>query len=127
MAGKINETSRRVFMGAALGTAASYSRIKGANDRIRLGAIGTGNRCQYLLSLLQNLPGNQLVAICDVYETRRTQARLKFASYANEYTGYRKLLDDKEVDAVVIGTPDHWHTPIAMRRRPIKISMLKSR
>ena len=114
MSGKLNETSRRLFVGAALGTAASYSRIKGANDRIRLGAIGTGGRCQYLLSLLQNLPGNQLIAICDIYETRRTQARLKFASYANEYGDYRKLLDDKEIDAVVIGTPDHWHTPIAI-------------
>ena len=47
--------NRRLFMGAALTTAASYKRILGANDRLQVGAIGTGQRCQYLLSLLNKI------------------------------------------------------------------------
>jgi hypothetical protein len=51
---EISKTNRRIFMRAALATAASYSRIPGANDRIRLGAIVTSERCQYLLSLVSS-------------------------------------------------------------------------
>jgi hypothetical protein len=55
------KTHRRAFMGTALATAASYRRILGANDRIQIGAIGTGQRCQYLLSLLNKArPHGQL-------------------------------------------------------------------
>jgi predicted dehydrogenase len=104
-------TNRRQFL-TTTAAAATLPRgaVLGANNRIRIGAIGTGGRCKYLLQLLQNIPGNQVVAVCDVYEPHRDEARLKFASYATEYTDYRKLLEDKEVDAVVIGAPDHWHT-----------------
>lgn len=104
-------TNRRQFLTTTAAAATlPRSTVLGANNRIRIGAIGTGGRCQYLLQLLQNIPGNQVVAVCDVYEPHRDEARLKFASYATEYTDYRKLLEDKEVDAVVIGAPDHWHT-----------------
>jgi predicted dehydrogenase len=104
-------TNRRQFLTTTAAAATlPRSTVLGANNRIRIGAIGTGGRCKYLLQLLQNIPGNQVVAVCDVYEPHRDEARLKFASYATEYTDYRKLLEDKEVDAVVIGAPDHWHT-----------------
>src|SRR5690242_18245985 len=104
-------TNRRDFlMGTVAAASLPRSTVLGANDRIRIGAIGTGGRCKYLLQLLQNIPGNQVVAVCDVYEPHREEARLRFASYATEYVDYRKLLEDKEVDAVVIGAPDHWHS-----------------
>jgi len=70
-------TNRRRFVGAALATAASYGRILGANDRVRLGAIGTGSRCQYLMSLLNKLGSNDIVAVCDVYEPNRLTAKGK--------------------------------------------------
>lgn len=108
-------TNRRQFLTSTAAAATlPRSTVLGANDRIRIGAIGTGNRCRYLLSLLQNIPGNQVVALCDVYAPHLEEARLKFASYATLYSDYRKLIDDKQVDAVVIGAPDHWHTPMTV-------------
>jgi len=108
-------TYRREFLkAAALATAASYSRILGANDRIRIGGIGTGGRCQYLLGVLNKGEGSQIVAVCDVYEPHRREAISKLAPDAREFTDYRQLLEQSDIDAVVIGTPDHWHVPITM-------------
>ena len=99
-------------MGTALATAASYNRILGANDRMQIGAIGTGERCQYLLSLLNKLGSNDIVAVCDVYEPHRLAAKAKYAPNAQDYVNHEEVLDRKDIDAVVIGTPDHWHVPI---------------
>jgi predicted dehydrogenase len=108
--------NRRQFLkSAALATtAASYTRILGANDRIRIGGIGTGGRCQYLLSLLNNESGSQIAAICDVYEPHLSEAREKVAPAARAFADYRKLLEQPDIDAVVIGAPDHWHVPMAI-------------
>jgi len=106
--------SRRLFAGGALATAASYGRISGANDRIRVGAIGTGGRCQYLMQVLNQVGGNEIVAVCDVYEPRRQEARQKFAPGASETGDHRAVLERPDIDAVVIGTPDHWHVPITI-------------
>jgi predicted dehydrogenase len=95
-------------------TAASYGRILGANDRIRVGAIGTGGRCQFLLSLLNKLEGNEIAVCCDVYEPHRLAAKARYAKSASDCVDYREVLDRKDIDAVVIGTPDHWHVPIAI-------------
>ena len=64
-------TRRNAIKASAAWTALSYSRIFGANERIRIGALGTGGRCRYLLTLLKSLPGNELVEVCDVYAPRR--------------------------------------------------------
>jgi predicted dehydrogenase len=106
------KASRRAFIGATLATAASYSRILGANDRIQIGAIGTGQRCQYLLSLLNKAGSNDIVAVCDVYEPHREEAKAKTAPKARDYLDYQDILSRNDIDAVVIGTPDHWHVPI---------------
>lgn len=112
-------THRRQFLTGAAAASASLAfrsnaraAIAGANNRIRIGAIGTGSRCRYLLQLLGTIPGNQLTSICDVYEPNRLEAKTRFATYAAEYTDYRKLVESPDVDAVVIGAPDHWHVPI---------------
>ena len=107
-----NTTNRRRFLGAAIATAASYGRILGANDRVRIGAIGTGGRCSYLLSLLNKIGSNDIVSVCDVYEPHRLQAKAKYAPDARDHVDYREVLDRNDIDAVVIGTPDHWHVPI---------------
>jgi predicted dehydrogenase len=107
--------NRRRFVTGALATAVSASRVLGANETIRIGAIGTGGRCQYLLSVLNKIGGNEVVAVCDVYEPRRAEAKAKYATAdAREYTDYRQLLERKDIDAVVIGTPDHWHVPVTI-------------
>jgi predicted dehydrogenase len=103
-----------MFIGAALASAASYGRILGANDRIQVGAIGTGERCQYLLSLLNKLGNNDIVATCDVYEPHRLEAKAKFGPNAKDYVNHEAVLERKDIDAVVIGTPDHWHVPITI-------------
>lgn len=106
--------NRRMFVGGAVATAASYGRIMGANDRVRIGAIGTGGRCQYLMQVLNEIGGNEIAAVCDVYEPRRQEARQKFAPGAFETGDHRAVLERSDIDAVVIGTPDHWHVPITI-------------
>ena len=103
---------RRQFVRAAIATAASYGRILGANDRIRVGAIGTGGRGDFLLSLLNKLEGNEIVSFCDVYEPRRLESKASRGRNATDTADYRQVLDRKDIDAVVIATPDHWHVPI---------------
>jgi predicted dehydrogenase len=100
-------------MKAAAATALSTSRILGANDRIRVGVIGTGGRGQLLMGLFNKCPEAEIVALCDVYEPRLTQAK-KLATATREYGDYRKVLEQKDIDALVIATPNHLHTPIAI-------------
>jgi predicted dehydrogenase len=107
-------TNRRRFLGAAIATAASYGRILGANDRIRVGGIGTGGRGQYLLSNVVQLEGTEIVALCDVYEPHRLRAKARYAPAASDTVDHREVLDRKDIDAVVVATPDHWHVPITI-------------
>src|SRR5579863_643073 len=111
-------TQRREFIKtaalAATATALSQSRVLGANSRVRIGAIGTGGRCHYLLKLLNDIGGNEIAVVCDVYEPHRASAREKLAPQAREESDYRKVLDDTSLDAVVIGAPDHWHVPLTI-------------
>lgn len=94
---------------AALHPRPAPATVLGANDRVRIGAIGTGGRCQDLMTDLKKLPGNELVAVCDVYEPNLLQAQKIAGAGAKQYRDYRVLLDNREIDAVVIGSPDHWH------------------
>ncbi len=96
---------RRTFLAA---TAAASSTVLGAGDRIRVGLIGCGGRGRLLTAEFKEI-GAEIAAVCDVYEPN-LQAGLKAASTgAKEYGDYRRLLDDKSLDAVIVATPDHWH------------------
>jgi len=110
----MSQLNRRLFIGTAAATAASYSRILGANERVRVGAIGTGSRCQYLLSVLNEVGRNDILALCDVYEPHVLEAQSKYAPNAKVCSHYQEVLDRKDIDAVVIGTPDHWHVPLTI-------------
>ena len=107
-------SERRQFLKLAAGSAASTHGVMGANDRIRIGVIGTGGRGQLLMGLLRQCPEPEIVAVCDVYEPRRTQAKAKHAPRAREYGDYRRVLEQQDIDAVVIAPPDHWHTRMAI-------------
>jgi predicted dehydrogenase len=89
--------------------------VFGANDRIRLGAIGVGGRCRGLVKIHKNQPDTEFVALCDVYEPNllraASEADLKNVKQVRDY---RAVLDDKSIDAVIIGAPDHWHTKMVM-------------
>src|SRR3954454_24864862 len=109
---------RRTFLTAASGLAltsrVARASVQGANNRIRVGVIGTGGRARGLMQLLKRLPGNEMVAVCDVYEPRLLQAGEIATTATTKVSDYRRILDDREIDAVVIGTPDHWHKTIAL-------------
>src|SRR5919112_3830163 len=106
----MNHTSRRTFVRtAAAVTALSYGRILGANDRVRMGFIGLGNRGDQVHAAFLEFGDSQTVAICDLREDYLDLAAKKSRGTPTRYTEYRKLLDKKDVDAVSIATPDHWH------------------
>jgi len=104
----MNELTRRAFSGAAA-TALSYSRILGANDRLRMGYIGLGNRGDQVHDAFLEYGDQQTVAVCDLRDDYLDFAIRKSRATPVKYSDYRKLLDDKNVDAVAIATPDQWH------------------
>lgn len=122
--------NRRAFSGvaatAATAAALAPSRVLGANEQLRVGFIGVGNRgCQVLAGFLQQ-PDAKVVALCDVYEPYlnatydkvdprftalggRIPKMAKVPDDVARVKDYRQVLDRKDIDAVVIATPDHWH------------------
>ena len=105
---------RDLFRAGALAlTAASYSRVLGANDKIRLGVIGCGNRGISVMGDFQKNSAISVSAVCDIYGAQIDLAISK-ASGARGFADHRNLLDYKEVDAVLIATPDHWHSRTAI-------------
>ncbi len=102
--------TRRDFTRAAgIATALSYSRVLGANDRIRMGYIGLGNRGDQVHDAFLEHGDQQTVAVCDLRDDYLDLAEKKSRANPKRYKDYHKLLEDKEVDAVAIATPDHWH------------------
>src|SRR5579872_5401511 len=104
---------RDLLRGASALTALSYSRARGANDKIQLGVIGCGERGRGDMSTFQMNPAVDVTAVCDIYGVQIDKA-LQKAPNARSFTDHRKLLDMKELDAVLIATPDHWHAAIAI-------------
>lgn len=86
----------------------------GANERLRLGVIGTGGRARSLMGTFKNAPNNEMIAVCDVYEPNLAQGATIAATGARQYKDYRELLADKNIDAVIIGSPDHWHKQMTL-------------
>ncbi len=118
--------------GAAALTVVSYQRVAGANDRLRIGLIGCGGRgtldARLMRGTLEDIqavaPDNyhdgnidprlreprnvEIAALCDVYGSRMDAAK-RWAPQAKTYNDFRELLADKEIDAVIVATPDPWH------------------
>jgi predicted dehydrogenase len=102
---------RREFLGIVAGAVAYASfpsRVLGANDRIRIGLIGAGDRGQQVLKDALAQPGVECVAVADVYTLRHAQVTALVPSVV-AYDDPRKLLDRKDIDAVIIATPLHLH------------------
>ncbi len=118
--------NRRNFLSSSLaGTAVGMTvlsasvqeRVPGSNDRIRLASIGVGGQGRYHLRRMAEwakYPNAKIAipAVCDCWEKRRQEAREMCQGEA--YADYRRILDRKDVDAVVIATPDHWHSKMAI-------------
>lgn len=112
-----NLSHRREFLRtatAAATLAAVQPATASANDTIRVACIGTGGRCRALLKALAKIPTARVVSLCDVYEPNIAATRPLVDTKADATGDYRRVLDRKDVDAVLIATPDHWHTPMTI-------------
>lgn len=85
-----------------------------ANDTLRVACLGTGGRCQQLMKALREIPNVKLAAVCDIYDKHLAAARKIADPQAIEASDFRTLLDRKDIDAVLIGSPDHWHVPMTI-------------
>jgi len=105
------ETTRRGFLAAgAAAPLVMAASAKGANDRISYGVIGTGGRGRSVSRAFQQL-GAKCVALCDVYGPHLEQARAESPAGVKTYVDYNELLTRKDIDFVLIATPDHQHRP----------------
>ncbi|HLN00279.1 MAG TPA: Gfo/Idh/MocA family oxidoreductase [Bryobacteraceae bacterium] len=103
---------RREFLGT-VGLAAAQ-RVIGANDRVTVGLIGCGGRGRYVAGLMREAPGVEFAATADVYLPNAERSKEWASPAANAYQDFRRLFDRKDIDAVLIATPDHWHAAIAV-------------
>ena len=115
----LNRSTAAIGAATVAGTAISYRRIVGANDRISLGHIGIGNRgreLQGIIATLKDTHNVEMTAVCDLWKVNREQA----AAQAEKVYGRaprslhhpEDLLALKDVDAVLIATPEHSHSPV---------------
>jgi predicted dehydrogenase len=115
-----DQLKRRKFIaqagGVGLGmlTASSWSRVLGANDRVRLGIIGSGGRGRSLMGSFNKSSNVEFIHVCDTYENYQNQALKLSRDGAKVTYDYREVLDNKDVDAIVNATPDHWHERILL-------------
>ena len=96
--------------------APAVARALGQNDRIRIGCIGVGGRGWGVLGWARGVGERQeinaeIVAACEIYEPRKDRLR---KAVSDVYHDYRHLLDRRDIDAVIIATPDHWHAPMTL-------------
>jgi len=102
------EFVQQTMLGAAALLAYPPARVLGANDRVRIGMIGVGGRGQELLKQVMELPKAQVVAIADVYTRRHDEAK-QIANGIQTVNDHRRLLDMKDIDAVIVASPLHIH------------------
>jgi len=104
---------RRTFFVSAA-TALSAIQVQGANDRIRMGLIGSGGRGREDWGTFLAQAEVEPVAVCDVYDTFRDQGVALSHGRAKPHHDFRRLLEQKDIDAVIVATPDHWHALITI-------------
>jgi len=97
--------TRRMFTTAGLMAGLVPRAVAAANDRIRVGVIGVGNRSNLLIDQLPD--GAEIVAVADCYRKRSEDAAAKRKANWRIYDDYRQLLDQKDIDGVIVGTNDH--------------------
>ena len=109
-----NRIERRDFIkrgiGAVGAAAAAGANILGANDRVRVGVIGPGRQGRGVMKTFMRNPDAQIVALCDVFRPQMdfaiNDAKLEGV---DTYRDFRRMLDRKDIDAVIVASPDHWH------------------
>lgn len=109
-------TTRRVFLQASGGAAALASQAKplSANDKVQIALIGAGGMGTGDVQSALAVPGVEIVAAADVYEGRLARAKERWGNHLFTSRDYREVLARKDVDAVIVATPDHWHSTISI-------------
>lgn len=140
----MSKITRRSFIqasaAAGISTLVPFSRVRGANDDLRLAVIGLNNQGSNHVGWFREVPGVRIAALCDVDQTVLDREKKKFVDRNEKiqtYTDVRKVLDNKDIDAVVVATPDHWHALITIRacqagkdvycEKPVSYSMWEGR
>src|SRR3977135_975692 len=108
--GVIMSKSRRHFLKSTAAAGLAAAQKVSANDRIRIALIGAGGMGSGDTRYQLALPGVELVAVCDVYDGRLTRAKEVWGNHLFTTRDYREILARKDVDAVIVATPDHWHS-----------------
>jgi predicted dehydrogenase len=109
------QTSRRSFVKSAVGTGVALSsgpfvgRVLGANERPVAGVIGCGGQGRWNLRDFQKTGQVEIAAVCDVYDANMAQLAELSDGKPAQYKDYRRILERKDIDFVIISTPDHWH------------------
>jgi predicted dehydrogenase len=111
-----SQTTRRNFLqrSALAGTATalsarSYAQVTGANERVNIGLAGFGLIGRFHLAALHKQPDARVTAVCDVHRGRVEEGKTMAGGDAVGYADFRKMLENKDLDAIYIATPDHWH------------------
>jgi predicted dehydrogenase len=86
----------------------------GANETLNVGCIGTGGRCRTLMQSLAKIPNVRIAAVCDIYDVHLDLGKKLADPKAVTTKNYTDILDSKDIDAVLIGSPDHWHVPMTV-------------
>ena len=105
--------NRRSFLIAGGLTALASTKAFGASEKLRVGVIGAGGRMRNLLDAADQIGSYEIVAVSDVYAPHADAVKARSNGLATTHVDYREVLDNKEIDAVIVATPDHWHVPIA--------------
>ncbi|MBI2948435.1 MAG: Gfo/Idh/MocA family oxidoreductase [Verrucomicrobia bacterium] len=122
MSTSVPTLTRRAFLkqtglastAVALGPAFNLSRAASSNDTIQVGVIGTGGRARGLMQVLAKIPKVKITAVCDLYDAHLSSAKQIADASAFATKEYETLLERKDVDAVLIGSPDHWHVKMTV-------------
>jgi predicted dehydrogenase len=99
---------------AGMSISAASADILGANDRVRVGVVGTGRQGIGDLEDFKRQPDVEIAAVCDVYEPNLQKGLAAADGKAQTYKNFRQVLDRKDLDVIVVGTPDHWHAAMAV-------------
>jgi predicted dehydrogenase len=113
--------TRRKFLTSSLASCAAlaipFSRARGANDDIRVSVVGIGSQGSNHINWFRQIPGVRVVAICDADKSFIDREKKKFTDRSEKvdtYVDYRKLLEDKNIDAIITAAPNHWHALVTV-------------
>ena len=120
----MSNLNRRNFVKKTLVTGAAFSVVPRyvlggtgytpPSEKVRMAVIGTGNRMNILIKAFTIQDDCSIAALCDVDNARLTKFAAEFTDKADTYEDYRRILERKDIDAVIVATPDHWHAPMTV-------------